>query len=179
MTGPGKGGGRVTEVMELCYVTERIIALWYKEDAQGVLEHATTLLRGKHADNYMVRSPIISASFFRRCAFLRNEEKEASLHIKIENCSLDNPRVVNMTRSSGRSRTDDIVTKYFERFRSDRQPFKANRDLDESRPDCSSSPKSLAIFSKGRTSWAYRSLICRRPADPASRTRGRSDGRRD
>lgn len=55
MTGPGKGGGRVTEVMELCYVTERIIALWYREDAQGVLEHATTLLRGKHADNYMVR----------------------------------------------------------------------------------------------------------------------------
>lgn len=53
--GPGKGGGRVTEVMELCYVTERIIALWYREDAQGVLEHATTLLRGKHADNYMVR----------------------------------------------------------------------------------------------------------------------------
>ncbi|XP_014473623.1 PREDICTED: tensin isoform X2 [Dinoponera quadriceps] len=54
MTGPGKGGGRVTEVMELCYVTERIIALWYREDAQGVLEHATTLLRGKHADNYMI-----------------------------------------------------------------------------------------------------------------------------
>ncbi|XP_043505808.1 tensin-3 isoform X10 [Polistes fuscatus] len=51
----GKGvGGRVTEVMELCYVTERIIALWYREDAQGVLEHATTLLRGKHADNYMI-----------------------------------------------------------------------------------------------------------------------------
>ncbi|XP_014606644.1 PREDICTED: tensin-3 isoform X4 [Polistes canadensis] len=47
-------GGRVTEVMELCYVTERIIALWYREDAQGVLEHATTLLRGKHADNYMI-----------------------------------------------------------------------------------------------------------------------------
>lgn len=40
--------------MELCYVTERIIALWYREDAQGVLEHATALLRGKHADNYMV-----------------------------------------------------------------------------------------------------------------------------
>ena len=40
--------------MELCYVTERIIALWYRDDAQGVLEHATTLLRGKHADNYMV-----------------------------------------------------------------------------------------------------------------------------
>lgn len=54
MTGPGKGVGRVTEVMELCYVTERIIALWYREDAQGVLEHATTLLRGKHADNYMI-----------------------------------------------------------------------------------------------------------------------------
>ncbi|XP_012541862.2 tensin-3 isoform X3 [Monomorium pharaonis] len=54
MTGPAKGGGRVTEVMELCYVTERIIALWYREDAQGVLEHATTLLRGKHADNYMI-----------------------------------------------------------------------------------------------------------------------------
>ncbi|KMR05178.1 tensin-1 isoform x12 [Lasius niger] len=54
MTGPGKGGGRVTEVMEFCYVTERIIALWYREDAQGVLEHATTLLRGKHADNYMI-----------------------------------------------------------------------------------------------------------------------------
>ncbi|XP_076169279.1 focal adhesion protein tensin isoform X15 [Ptiloglossa arizonensis] len=53
-TGSGKGGGRVTEVMELCYVTERIIALWYREDAQGVLEHATTLLRGKHADNYMI-----------------------------------------------------------------------------------------------------------------------------
>ncbi|XP_076242166.1 focal adhesion protein tensin isoform X5 [Calliopsis andreniformis] len=53
-TGSGKGGSRVTEVMELCYVTERIIALWYREDAQGVLEHATTLLRGKHADNYMI-----------------------------------------------------------------------------------------------------------------------------
>nr|XP_033334132.1 tensin-3 isoform X9 [Megalopta genalis] len=53
-TGLGKVGGRVTEVMELCYVTERIIALWYREDAQGVLEHATTLLRGKHADNYMI-----------------------------------------------------------------------------------------------------------------------------
>ncbi|XP_048267586.1 tensin-1 isoform X16 [Bombus terrestris] len=53
-TGPGKGGGRVTEVMELCYVTERIIALWYREDAQGVLEHATALLRGKHGDNYMI-----------------------------------------------------------------------------------------------------------------------------
>ncbi|XP_017788943.1 PREDICTED: tensin-3 isoform X2 [Habropoda laboriosa] len=53
-TGSGKGGGRVTEVMEFCYVTERIIALWYKEDAQGVLEHATSLLRGKHADNYMI-----------------------------------------------------------------------------------------------------------------------------
>ncbi|XP_034178421.2 focal adhesion protein tensin isoform X14 [Osmia lignaria lignaria] len=53
-TGSGKGGGRVTEVMELCYVTERIIALWYREDAQGVLEHATALLRGKHADNYMI-----------------------------------------------------------------------------------------------------------------------------
>ncbi|XP_076644459.1 focal adhesion protein tensin isoform X12 [Halictus rubicundus] len=53
-TGVGKVGGRVTEVMELCYVTERIIALWYREDAQGVLEHATTLLRGKHADNYMI-----------------------------------------------------------------------------------------------------------------------------
>ncbi|XP_068981171.1 tensin-3 isoform X3 [Bombus flavifrons] len=53
-TGSGKGGGRVTEVMELCYVTERIIALWYREDAQGVLEHATALLRGKHGDNYMI-----------------------------------------------------------------------------------------------------------------------------
>ncbi|XP_015433625.1 PREDICTED: tensin-3 [Dufourea novaeangliae] len=54
-TGSGKvGGGRVTEVMEFCYVTQRIIALWYREDAQGVLEHATTLLRGKHADNYMI-----------------------------------------------------------------------------------------------------------------------------
>ncbi|XP_017892052.1 tensin-1 isoform X13 [Ceratina calcarata] len=53
-TGSGKGGGRVTEVMEFCYVTERIIALWYREDAQGVLEHATSLLRGKHADNYMI-----------------------------------------------------------------------------------------------------------------------------
>ncbi|XP_076762179.1 focal adhesion protein tensin isoform X5 [Xylocopa sonorina] len=53
-TGPGKGGGRVAEVMEFCYVTERIIALWYREDAQGVLEHATSLLRGKHADNYMI-----------------------------------------------------------------------------------------------------------------------------
>lgn len=62
MMGPGKGGGRVTEVMELCYVTERIIALWYREDAQGVLEHATTLLRGKHADNYMVK--IIHAIIF-------------------------------------------------------------------------------------------------------------------
>ncbi|XP_043283567.1 tensin-3 isoform X13 [Venturia canescens] len=50
----GKSGGRVSEIMELCYVTERIIALWYREDAQGVLEHATTLLRGKHADNYMI-----------------------------------------------------------------------------------------------------------------------------
>lgn len=47
-------GGRVTEVMELCYVTERIIALWYREDARGVLEHATALLRGKHGDNYLV-----------------------------------------------------------------------------------------------------------------------------
>lgn len=40
--------------MELCYITERIIALWYRDDAQGVLEHATNLLRGKHANNYMV-----------------------------------------------------------------------------------------------------------------------------
>lgn len=55
-TGPGKVGGRVAEMMELRYVTERIIALWYREDVQGVLEHATTLLRGKHADNYMVSS---------------------------------------------------------------------------------------------------------------------------
>lgn len=47
-------GGRVSQVMELCYVTERIIALWYREDAQGVLEHATNLLQGKHANNYMV-----------------------------------------------------------------------------------------------------------------------------
>lgn len=46
--------GRVSEVMELCYVTERIIALWYRDDSQGVFEHATNLLRGKHADNYMV-----------------------------------------------------------------------------------------------------------------------------
>lgn len=48
---------RVSEVMELSYVTERIIALWYREDAQGILEQATSLLRGKHADNYVV-SPI-------------------------------------------------------------------------------------------------------------------------
>ncbi|XP_034947399.1 tensin-3 isoform X2 [Chelonus insularis] len=47
-------GGRVSEVMELSYVTERIIALWYREDTQGVLEHATNLLRGKHANNYMI-----------------------------------------------------------------------------------------------------------------------------
>lgn len=46
-------GGRVSEVMELCYVTERIIALWYREDSLGVFEHATNLLRGKHSDNYM------------------------------------------------------------------------------------------------------------------------------
>ncbi|XP_044020864.1 tensin isoform X11 [Aphidius gifuensis] len=46
--------GRVSEVMELCYVTERIIALWYRDDSQGVFEHATNLLRGKHADNYMI-----------------------------------------------------------------------------------------------------------------------------
>ncbi|KAK0159239.1 hypothetical protein PV328_010145 [Microctonus aethiopoides] len=46
--------GRVSEVMELCYITERIIALWYRDDAQGVLEHATNLLRGKHANNYMI-----------------------------------------------------------------------------------------------------------------------------
>nr|XP_031827787.1 tensin-3 isoform X3 [Nomia melanderi] len=52
--GSGKVGGRVAEMMELRYVTERIIALWYREDVQGVLEHATTLLRGKHADNYMI-----------------------------------------------------------------------------------------------------------------------------
>ena len=50
------GEARVSEVMEFCYVTERIIALWYKEDARGVLEHATSLLRGKHANNYMVRN---------------------------------------------------------------------------------------------------------------------------
>ncbi|XP_011501349.1 PREDICTED: tensin-1 [Ceratosolen solmsi marchali] len=50
----GTTGGRVSEVMELCYVTERIIALWYREDARGVLEHATSLLRGKHANNYMI-----------------------------------------------------------------------------------------------------------------------------
>lgn len=50
----GTSSGRVSEVMELCYVTERIIALYYREDARGVLEHATALLRGKHADNYMV-----------------------------------------------------------------------------------------------------------------------------
>ncbi|XP_023248314.1 tensin-3, partial [Copidosoma floridanum] len=50
----GYSNGRVSEVMELCYVTERIIALWYREDARGVLEHATSLLRGKHADNYMI-----------------------------------------------------------------------------------------------------------------------------
>lgn len=73
MTGPGKGGSRVTEVMELCYVTERIIALWYREDAQGVLEHATTLLRGKHADNYMVRILIILAYY----SFLGHEKKES------------------------------------------------------------------------------------------------------
>ncbi|XP_033209424.1 tensin-3 isoform X2 [Belonocnema kinseyi] len=47
-------GGRVREVMELCYVTERIIALWYREDEQGALEHATSLLRGKHANNYLI-----------------------------------------------------------------------------------------------------------------------------
>ncbi|XP_048508217.1 tensin-3 isoform X12 [Athalia rosae] len=52
--GAGNRGGRVTEVMELCYVTERIIALWYREDAKGILDHATTLLRGKHADNYVI-----------------------------------------------------------------------------------------------------------------------------
>ncbi|XP_066587703.1 tensin-3 isoform X2 [Prorops nasuta] len=52
--GGGGGGGRVTEVMELCYVTERIIALWYREDVRGVLEHATSLLRAKHANNYMI-----------------------------------------------------------------------------------------------------------------------------
>lgn len=74
MTGPGKGGGRVTEVMELCYVTERIIALWYREDAQGVLEHATTLLRGKHADNYMVRIRI--ALIVPRCSLSRDNEKK-------------------------------------------------------------------------------------------------------
>ncbi|XP_023290031.1 tensin-3 isoform X6 [Orussus abietinus] len=50
---PGKAA-RVGEVMELCYVTERIIALWYRDDAQGVLERATNLLRGKHANNYMI-----------------------------------------------------------------------------------------------------------------------------
>lgn len=53
--GGSRGGGRVSEVMELSYVTERIIALWYREDAQGILDHATTLLRGKHADNYVVK----------------------------------------------------------------------------------------------------------------------------
>ncbi|XP_015109702.1 tensin isoform X8 [Diachasma alloeum] len=53
ITTTGKAG-RVSEVMELCYVTERIIALWYRDDSQGVLEHATNLLRGKHADNYMI-----------------------------------------------------------------------------------------------------------------------------
>ncbi|XP_031788600.1 tensin-1 isoform X11 [Nasonia vitripennis] len=50
----GTSSGRVSEVMELCYVTERIIALYYREDARAVLEHATALLRGKHADNYMI-----------------------------------------------------------------------------------------------------------------------------
>lgn len=89
MTGPGKGGGRVTEVMELCYVTERIIALWYREDAQGVLEHATTLLRGKHADNYMVRIPIIPVSPSCRCSFLRHKEEGAS-RIENENYSVGN-----------------------------------------------------------------------------------------
>ncbi|XP_063977368.1 tensin-1 isoform X3 [Diachasmimorpha longicaudata] len=53
ITTTGKSA-RVSEVMELCYVTERIIALWYRDDSQGVLEHATNLLRGKHADNYMI-----------------------------------------------------------------------------------------------------------------------------
>ncbi|XP_046469840.1 tensin-3 isoform X10 [Neodiprion pinetum] len=50
----GNGNSRVSEVMELSYVTERIIALWYKEDARGILDHATTLLRGKHGDNYVI-----------------------------------------------------------------------------------------------------------------------------
>lgn len=77
MTGPGKGGGRVTEVMELCYVTERIIALWYREDAQGVLEHATTLLRGKHADNYMVRIRINLTLFL-----IRNKRKKGLMHLR-------------------------------------------------------------------------------------------------
>jgi hypothetical protein len=77
MTGSGKGGGRVTEVMELCYVTERIIALWYREDAQGVLEHATTLLRGKHADNYMVRFPI---SRMRSLALLSFGTEKRGIH---------------------------------------------------------------------------------------------------
>ncbi|XP_051158278.1 tensin isoform X4 [Leptopilina boulardi] len=51
--GSGRGG-KVREVMELCYVTERIIALWYREDERGALEHATSLLRGKHANNYLI-----------------------------------------------------------------------------------------------------------------------------
>ncbi|XP_043467307.1 tensin-3 isoform X5 [Leptopilina heterotoma] len=51
--GSGRSG-RVKEVMELCYVTERIIALWYREDELGALEHATSLLRGKHANNYLI-----------------------------------------------------------------------------------------------------------------------------
>ncbi|XP_046736668.1 tensin-1 isoform X8 [Diprion similis] len=50
----GNRSGRVSEVMELSYVTERIIALWYREDARGILDHATTLLRGKHGDNYVI-----------------------------------------------------------------------------------------------------------------------------
>lgn len=50
----GGGGGRITEVMELAYVTERIIALWYREDTRGVFEHATSLLKSKHANNYLV-----------------------------------------------------------------------------------------------------------------------------
>ena len=57
-TSNNKGSARVSEVMELCYVNERIIALWYREDARGVLEHATSLLRAKHSDNYMVSDDV-------------------------------------------------------------------------------------------------------------------------
>ena len=62
----------MTEVMELCYVTERIIALWYREDAQGVLEHATALLRGKHGDNYMVSGELMAVDSWSRSFFLLN-----------------------------------------------------------------------------------------------------------